>query len=34
MYDGRIVGILAGAEATHENIGLLMGGASHTESAA
>jgi simple sugar transport system ATP-binding protein len=27
MYDGRIVGILAGEDATHENLGLLMGGA-------
>lgn len=26
MYDGRIVGILSGDEATYENIGLLMGG--------
>jgi simple sugar transport system ATP-binding protein len=28
MFDGRIVGILAGADATYENLGLLMGGAS------
>jgi len=28
MYDGRIVGILAGDDATYENLGLLMGGAS------
>jgi ABC-type uncharacterized transport system ATPase subunit len=28
MYDGRIVGILSGAEATYENLGMLMGGAS------
>ena len=27
MYEGRIVGVLAGAEATYEAIGLLMGGA-------
>jgi ABC-type uncharacterized transport system ATPase subunit len=27
MFDGRIVGILEGEEATYENIGLLMGGA-------
>jgi simple sugar transport system ATP-binding protein len=27
MYDGRIVGILSGDDATHENVGLLMGGA-------
>jgi ABC-type uncharacterized transport system ATPase subunit len=27
MYDGRIVGILSGDQATHENVGLLMGGA-------
>ncbi|MEW5991500.1 MAG: ABC transporter ATP-binding protein [Chloroflexota bacterium] len=27
MYDGRIVGILAGDDATLENLGLLMGGA-------
>ena len=29
MYDGRIVGILSGDDATYENIGLLMGGAAH-----
>jgi simple sugar transport system ATP-binding protein len=28
MYDGRIVGILSGDDATYENIGMLMGGAS------
>jgi general nucleoside transport system ATP-binding protein len=28
MYDGRIVGILEGDDATYENLGLLMGGAS------
>ncbi len=28
MFDGRIVGILSGDEATHEKLGLLMGGAS------
>ena len=28
MFDGRIVGILAGEDATYENLGLLMGGAS------
>jgi simple sugar transport system ATP-binding protein len=27
MFDGRIVGILEGADATYENLGLLMGGA-------
>jgi ABC-type uncharacterized transport system ATPase subunit len=27
MFDGRIVGILSGAEATYENLGMLMGGA-------
>jgi general nucleoside transport system ATP-binding protein len=27
MFEGRIVGILSGDEATHENLGLLMGGA-------
>ncbi len=30
MYDGKIVGILTGDDATYENIGMLMGGASHT----
>jgi ABC-type uncharacterized transport system ATPase subunit len=28
MYDGRIVGTLAGDDATYENLGMLMGGAS------
>jgi general nucleoside transport system ATP-binding protein len=28
MFDGRIVGVLEGEEATYENLGLLMGGAS------
>ena len=28
MFDGKIVGILSGADATYENLGLLMGGAS------
>ena len=28
MFDGRIVGILEGEDATYENLGLLMGGAS------
>jgi len=27
-FDGRIVGVLAGDDATYEKIGLLMGGAS------
>ena len=27
MYDGQIVGILSGASATYENLGMLMGGA-------
>ena len=27
MFEGRIVGILSGPDATHENLGLLMGGA-------
>lgn len=27
MFDGRIVGVLAGDDATYENLGLLMGGA-------
>jgi simple sugar transport system ATP-binding protein len=31
MYDGRIVGILEGDDATYENLGLLMGGASFGE---
>jgi ABC-type uncharacterized transport system ATPase subunit len=30
MYDGKIVGILTGDDATYENIGMLMGGARHT----
>ncbi len=34
MYEGRIVGVLAGAEATHEAIGLLMGGATFGGAAA
>jgi general nucleoside transport system ATP-binding protein len=28
MFDGRIVGVLSGADATYENLGMLMGGAS------
>ena len=28
MFEGRIVGILAGGDATLENLGMLMGGAS------
>jgi ABC-type uncharacterized transport system ATPase subunit len=28
MYQGRLMGILEGAEATRERIGLLMGGVS------
>jgi ABC-type uncharacterized transport system ATPase subunit len=28
MFDGRIVGVLAGDDATYENLGMLMGGAS------
>jgi simple sugar transport system ATP-binding protein len=31
MFDGRIVGILSGDDATYENLGLLMGGASFGE---
>ena len=27
MFEGRIVGILEGPDATYENLGLLMGGA-------
>ena len=27
MFEGRIVGILSGEDATHEKLGLLMGGA-------
>jgi ABC-type uncharacterized transport system ATPase subunit len=34
MFDGRIVGILSGDDATYENLGLLMGGASFGEGAA
>ena len=34
MFDGRIVGILEGADATYENLGLLMGGAVFGEGAA
>jgi ABC-type uncharacterized transport system ATPase subunit len=34
MYDGRIVGILEGDNATYENLGLLMGGATFGEGAA
>jgi simple sugar transport system ATP-binding protein len=34
IYDGRIVGMLAGDEATYENIGLLMGGATFGEGTA
>ncbi len=34
MFDGRIVGILAGDDATYENLGLLMGGASFGAGAA
>jgi simple sugar transport system ATP-binding protein len=34
MYDGRIVGILSGDDATYENLGLLMGGATFGEGAA
>ena len=34
MYDGKIVGILSGADATHENLGLLMGGATFGTGAA
>ncbi len=33
MFDGRIVGILEGATATYENLGLLMGGAAFGEGA-
>jgi simple sugar transport system ATP-binding protein len=33
MYDGQIVGILSGADATLENLGLLMGGAAFGEGA-
>jgi simple sugar transport system ATP-binding protein len=34
MFDGRIVGILSGDDATYENLGLLMGGAVFGEGAA
>ena len=34
MYDGRIVGILADDDATYENLGMLMGGASFGGAAA
>jgi len=34
MFDGRIVGILSGDDATYENIGLLMGGATFGEGTA
>jgi simple sugar transport system ATP-binding protein len=34
MFDGRIVGVLAGDDATYENLGLLMGGAVFGEGAA
>ena len=34
MYDGRIVGILSGEDATYEKVGLLMGGASFGEGTA
>jgi general nucleoside transport system ATP-binding protein len=34
MFDGRIVGILTGDDATYENLGLLMGGAAFGEGAA
>jgi simple sugar transport system ATP-binding protein len=34
MFEGRIVGILSGAEATYENLGLLMGGATFGKVAA
>ena len=34
MYDGRIVGVLEGEDATYENLGLLMGGASFGTGAA
>ena len=33
MFDGRIVGILSGDDATYENLGLLMGGAAFGEGA-
>src|SRR5690349_6397077 len=34
MFDGKIVGILSGDDATYENLGLLMGGASFGEGTA
>jgi simple sugar transport system ATP-binding protein len=34
MFDGRIVGILSGDDATYENLGLLMGGATFGEGVA
>jgi simple sugar transport system ATP-binding protein len=34
MFDGKIVGILEGDDATYENLGLLMGGATFGEGAA
>jgi len=34
MYDGRIVGVLEGDDATYENLGLLMGGATFGSGAA
>jgi simple sugar transport system ATP-binding protein len=34
MFDGRIVGVLSGDDATYENLGLLMGGAVFGEGAA
>jgi simple sugar transport system ATP-binding protein len=34
MFDGRIVGVLSGDDATYENLGLLMGGAAFGEGAA
>ncbi len=34
MFDGRIVGILEGDDATYENLGLLMGGATFGEGTA
>jgi ABC-type uncharacterized transport system ATPase subunit len=34
MFEGRVVGVLSGADATYENLGLLMGGASFGTAAA
>ena len=34
MFEGRIVGIVSGDDATHEKLGLLMGGAEFGEGAA